>query len=83
MALTVDSKEELENKKNDLIEEGWKVKTDAHHKVVMERYSYGSGLAHFLIFLFLGWWTVGLANLLYAGFKRYSTSRKRVIRMNE
>lgn len=81
MTVTVDDTQELENRIDDLIEEGWKVKRKTNKKAVLEKYSYGGGLGHLLVFLFTVWWTIGIGNLVYAGIKRYTTSRKRIIRI--
>ena len=42
----------------------WKLKEETPEFFLLTRNS-GSTTAHVLIFIFFGWWTLGVANLLY------------------
>ena len=42
----------------------WKLKEETPEFFLLTRNN-GSTTAHVLIFLFFGWWTLGIANLLY------------------
>lgn len=83
MARTVDSKKELMQAKDDLMEEGWSTKTETNQKVVMKQNDYGGFGAHVLILLLTGWFLLGLGNLAYAAKRYWMNSRKRVIRVTE
>lgn len=60
--------------------EGWKVKEDGDARVVMYKPNYGSLGGHALIALLTIWWTLGIGNLLYAAYKYFAHSDKKVVR---
>lgn len=60
--------------------EGWKVKEDGDTRVVMYKPNYGSLGAHALIALLTIWWTAGIGNILYAAYKYFGHSDKKVVR---
>lgn len=39
---------------------------------MMKERSFGSAGTHLLILIFLGWWTIGIANAIYAAYKYFS-----------
>jgi len=48
--------------------------TDLGDATTTLRYrDHGGVVAHLLLFLFVGWWTLGLANLAYALWRRHAT----------
>lgn len=60
--------------------EGWKIKEDGDTRVVMLKPNYGSLGAHALIALLTVWWTAGIGNLVYAAYKYFGHSSKKVVR---
>lgn len=60
--------------------EGWKIKEDGDERVVMYKPNYGSLGGHVLIALLTIWWTFGIGNALYAAYKYWGDSDKKVIR---
>lgn len=73
----------MEQEKDDLMEEGWSVKSATDKKIVMRDNDYGGVGAHILILLLTGWFLFGLGNIAYAAKRYWTNSRKRVIRMRE
>lgn len=60
--------------------EGWKVKNDGDERVVMIKPNYGSLGGHVLVALLTIWWTFGLGNVIYAAYKYWGDSDKKVVR---
>ena len=60
--------------------EGWKIKEDGDARVVMYKSNYGSLGAHILIALLTIWWTLGIGNVVYAAYKYFAHSDKKVVR---
>lgn len=60
--------------------EGWKIKEDGDERVVMLKPNYGSLAGHVLIALLTVWWTFGIGNVLYAAYKYWGDSDKKVVR---
>jgi len=54
---------------DDYITQGYDVKSRGEASARLHESDYGTVVAHILIFVFFGWWTLGLANLLYLGYK--------------
>lgn len=60
--------------------EGWKINEDGDDKVVLYKPNYGSMGGHVLIAVLTVWWTLGIGNALYAAYKYWGDSDKKVIR---
>lgn len=60
--------------------EGWEISEDGDERVVMIKRKTGTVVAHIIIFIIFGWWTLGLANLLYLGYKYFLDTDKKVVR---
>lgn len=75
--------DELRTKVEDAQVEGWKVDSEQGEKVVMMKPSYGTLGGHVLIALLTVWWTFGIGNALYAAFKYFGDSDKKVIRAGD
>lgn len=54
--------------------DGYAVVSEGEATVTLRYRDHGGVLAHLGIFLFFGWWTVGLANLGYALWRRYAST---------
>jgi hypothetical protein len=61
--------QEMERVVDDLITQGYKVKSRGERSVKMKHEEYGSLMAHIIIFVLFGWWTFFIANVLYAAYK--------------
>ena len=61
----VDNKKGLELAIEDKQTEGWKLLSQSDNQAVMYKRKGGSGLGHFLVLIFSGWWTFLLGNLIY------------------
>ena len=61
--------QEMERVVDDLITQGYKVKSRGERSVKMKDEEYGSLMAHIIIFVLFGWWTFFIANVLYAAYK--------------
>lgn len=70
----------LHGRVDDAREEGWRVDRYEGDRAVMTKPSWGSASGHLIVFVLLGWWTLGGANLFYALYKRLFDPRKRVVR---
>lgn len=72
----------LQRKVDDAKIEGWKVDKEQGDRVVMMKPNYGSLGGHALIALLTVWWTLGIGNALYAAYKYFTDSDKRVLRVD-
>ena len=61
----VKTKRELEEVRDDFITQGYKVKAEGNTSTVMQKNYNGSLGGHIAVGLFVGWWTLGFANLIY------------------
>ena len=69
----VETQQEFERVVDDYITQGYKVKSRGQASAQLHEADYGTVVAHILIFVFFGWWTLGLANLIYLGYKYWSS----------
>jgi len=74
-----ESKREADNWVDDKITEGYKVMSAGENSVKLKKVEYGSFAAHILIFILTVWWTLGIANVLYAVYK-YVTGEEVVVK---
>lgn len=75
-----DNRKEYERVIDDYITQGYKVKSRGEESTRLRESNYGSIVAHILIFIIFGWWTLGLANLLYLAYK-YWTSEEVIVKI--
>lgn len=77
---------ETEDKMEEVIDEyitkGYKVKSRGEKNAKVKEKDYGSLGAHILIFILLGWWTLFIANILYAAYK-YTSSDEVLLKIKE
>ena len=59
---------EFENIVDEYITQGYSVKSMGESTAKLKKADYGGLVAHIIIFLIFGWWTIFIANLLYAGY---------------
>jgi hypothetical protein len=74
--------QEMERVVDDLITQGYKVKSRGERSVKMKHEEYGSLMAHIIIFILFGWWTLLIANVLYAAYK-YVTGDEVLIQLED
>ncbi|MHC3438233.1 hypothetical protein ACYJ1Y_09035 [Natrialbaceae archaeon A-gly3] len=68
----VEDTQEFERVIDDYITQGYKVQSRGEHSAKLKQKDYGSIVAHILIFIVFGWWTLGVANALYLAYKYFS-----------
>ena len=73
--------EMLQQKIDDAKVEGWKLDQEQGNRAVMKKPNYGSFGGHVLVAILTIWWTLGIGNALYAGYKYWSDSDKKVLRV--
>ena len=78
----VDDEREMERVIDDFITQGYKVKSRGQRSTMMKKKDFGSGGMHLLVLVFLGWWTLGIANAIYAAYK-YFTADEVNIKVDE
>lgn len=66
----VESRKELDKKIDEYITRGYTVKYRGERTAHLKKKNWGSGENHAIIALLTVWWTVGMANALYAIYKR-------------
>lgn len=62
----VQTPREFETVRDDFITQGYEVLREGEGTALMRKSTWGSTGTHVLIALFTAWWTVGIANLVYA-----------------
>lgn len=63
--------------------EGWELKDETNDRAVLIRRKTGTLVAHIVLFIVAGWWTLGIANLIYLGYKYFADVDKKVIRRED
>lgn len=72
--------DELQERIDDAKVEGWKVDQQEGDRVVMTKHDWGSLGGHFIVALLTAWWTIGIGNLCYAGYRYFAKADRRVVR---
>ena len=62
----VENQEKLDQYVDDLITQGYKIKTQGESTALLKKSEYGSAVAHLIIFILFGWWLFLIPNLVYA-----------------
>lgn len=62
----VKSRKELDEMVDDFVTQGYGIVSEGTHTVQLKKRSWGSVAGHILCLIIFGWWTLGLANLIYA-----------------
>ncbi|QSW99226.1 zinc-ribbon domain-containing protein [Haloterrigena alkaliphila] len=73
-------RERLERRIATALEEGWELERDFGDHAVLIKRSLGSAGVHALIALFTIWFTMGIGNALYAGYKYFGDVERTVVR---
>lgn len=74
---------DIEQEIDDAKVEGWELKRREGDRAIMIRRRKGSLVAHIILFIFFGWWTLGLANIAYLLYKYFADVDRRVIRVDD
>jgi len=80
---TVDSERNRELVIEEYAKEGYQVVEADGRTTTLRRRDHGSLWAHLAILLFLGWWTLGVANLVYAVYRRIASAEGVIVRVDE
>lgn len=78
----VDNRQEFERVIDDYITQGYKVKSRGEMSAQLKEKDYGSLGAHAVIFIIFGWWTLFVANVIYAAIK-YSGADSVTVKINQ
>lgn len=68
----VDDQREMERVIDDYITQGYQVKSQGERSARVKNKDWGSALGHVVVALLTLWWTLGIGNVAYAAYKRYS-----------
>lgn len=77
----VESRRELDNRVDELVTRGYKVKSHGDRTAHLKKSDWGSAGTHLILALFTLWWTLGLANALYAIYRR-ATAEEVKLKLN-
>ncbi|MFC7081205.1 zinc ribbon domain-containing protein [Halorussus caseinilyticus] len=72
--------ESLQRQIDDAIADGWRIESETPERVVLVKRNVGSLGVHLILALLTGWWSFGLVNLVYGGYKYLNDSQRRVVR---
>ena len=75
-----DTQREREQIVDTFITQGYSVVTQGETSTRVRYRDYGGVGAHVLVFIVFGWWTLGVANLLYAVYRRHRTTDTVVVK---
>ena len=74
----VDDEREMEKVVDDFVTQGYKIKNQGQTSTMMKEKDYGGGAAHLIILVIFGWWTLGIANALWAAFKYFTSDEVKI-----
>jgi len=76
-------KKDLDAAIEDKQTEGYKLKSQTDNQAYMKKNNYGSLFWHLIIFIFFGWWTFLVANLIYLIYSYVSKSDELYIKIGK
>lgn len=68
----VEDDREMERVIDDYITQGYQVKSRGERSARVKDKDWGSAFGHIVVAILTIWWTLGLGNVAYAVYKRYS-----------
>lgn len=74
----VDHQKEMEKVIDDYITQGYRVKSQGENSARVKKKDFGSAGMHLIVFIFLGWWTLLIANAVYAAYKFFSADEVQI-----
>ncbi|UPV72952.1 zinc ribbon domain-containing protein [Halorussus limi] len=72
--------ENLQREIDDAIARGWKIESETPERVVLVKRNVGNLAVHLILAVLTGWWSFGLVNLVYGGYKYLNDAQRRVVR---
>jgi hypothetical protein len=76
-----ESEREFESVIDDFITQGYKVKSRGQKSAQLMNAKYGSFLSNLLIFIFIGWWTIFIANAIWMYYNYSQKSDKVLVKL--
>jgi len=72
--------ERLQRRIDDAVADGWRIESETPERVVLVKQTVGSLWVHLVLAVLTAWWSFGLINLVYGGYKYLNDTRRRVLR---
>ncbi|WP_132056995.1 zinc ribbon domain-containing protein [Halorussus amylolyticus] len=72
--------ERLQRQIDDAIADGWKIETETPERIVLVKRTVGDLGVHIVLAILTAWWSFGLVNVVYGGYKYLNDSQRRVLR---
>ena len=80
--IRVKTQKELEKLTENSIMEGFKIENKTANMVTLVKAgNFGNPIIHLIVFVFLGWWTLFIANIIYAVYCYTSKTQNRMIKI--
>ncbi len=80
--IRVKTQKELEAQIENAIMEGFKIENKTNKMVTLTKAgNFGNPLIHVLVFVFFGWWSLLVANLVYAAYCYTTKAQNRMIKI--
>ena len=80
--IRVKNQKELEKETENAMMEGFKIENKTNNMATLIKAgNFGSPLIHIIVFVLLGWWTILLANIIYAAYSYLSKTQHRMIKI--
>lgn len=80
MSYVTDRSANLQRRIDDAIADGWRIESETPERVVLVKRNYGDLGLHVLLAVVTAWWSFGLVNLVYGGYKYLNDSQRMVLR---
>jgi hypothetical protein len=75
--------EKLQKEVEDAKVEGWQLDSEHSDKAILVKRGWGTLGGHVLVGLLTIWWTLGIGNVLYAAYKYFVDTDKKVVRQED
>ena len=80
---TVDTDREREQAVDEYASDGYRVVHDGDTQTKVRKRDHGGWVGHLVLFIIAGWWTLGLANIIYALYRRIVSKDSVMVRTAE
>jgi hypothetical protein len=77
------SKKEFDDRIDDAVVEGWKLKSKGDSVAVLEKRTFGGAVGHFVVLLLTFWFSFGLGNLAFAGYRYFVNKQELHIKVQK
>lgn len=78
----VKNQQDLDNQLDEYLTLDYKIIKRRENQILLKKKDWGDGAIHLIIFVILGWWTLGISNLAYAVYK-YQTAERILIKTSD